>query len=94
MHNYMRMYWGKKIIEWTKFPQQAYEWMCWVNNKYQLDGRDVSSYTGIAWCFGLHDHPWKERAVFGKISYMNAKGLERKFNIKKYAEIWNHQKKY
>jgi len=94
MHNYMRMYWGKKIIEWTESPQQAYEWMCWLNNKYQLDGRDANSYTGIAWCFGLHDHPWKERAVFGKIRYMNAKGLERKFNIKKYAETWNHQIKY
>ena len=93
MHNYMRMYWGKKIIEWTESSQQAYEWMCRLNNKYQLDGRDASSFTGIAWCFGLHDHPWKERAVLGKIRYMNAKGLERKFNIQKYAETWN-QKKY
>ncbi|MDP8209577.1 MAG: deoxyribodipyrimidine photo-lyase [Candidatus Stygibacter australis] len=92
MHNYMRMYWGKKIMEWTESPQQAYDWMCWLNNKYQLDGRDANSYAGIAWCFGLHDHPWKERAVFGKIRYMNAKGLERKFNIKKYAETWNHKK--
>ncbi|MCF7913077.1 MAG: deoxyribodipyrimidine photo-lyase [Candidatus Cloacimonetes bacterium] len=89
MHNYMRMYWGKKIIEWTISPQQAYKSMCYLNNKYLLDGRDANGYAGIAWCFGLHDHPWKERNIFGKIRYMNAKGLQRKFNIQKYAEKWN-----
>lgn len=88
MHNYMRMYWGKKIIEWTKFPQQAFEWMQYINNFYQLDGRDANSYAGIAWCFGLHDHPWKERQIFGKVRYMNEKGLKRKFLIDDYARKW------
>ncbi|MCF7920319.1 MAG: deoxyribodipyrimidine photo-lyase [Candidatus Cloacimonetes bacterium] len=71
MHNYRRMYWGKKIIEWTPSPQQAWEYMQKLNNRYQMDGRDANSYAGIAWCFGLHDHPWKERAVFGKVRYIN-----------------------
>jgi deoxyribodipyrimidine photo-lyase len=88
MHSYMRMYWGKKIIEWTEQPEKAYEKTIYLNNKYELDGRDPNGYTGIAWCYGKHDHPWKERAIFGKIRYMNDKGLERKFDIHTYAR-WN-----
>ncbi|MCW4022050.1 MAG: deoxyribodipyrimidine photo-lyase, partial [Candidatus Bathyarchaeota archaeon] len=61
MHGYMRMYWGKKIIEWTKNPQTAYKYMLYLNNKYELDGRDPNGFTGVAWCFGKHDRPWKER---------------------------------
>lgn len=86
MHGYMRMYWGKKIIEWTKNPQQAFEWMITLNDKYQLDGRDPNSYCGIAWCFGKHDRPWSKRNIFGTIRYMNAEGLKRKFDMKKYIE--------
>jgi len=86
MHGYMRMYWGKKIIEWTKNPQTAYKYMLYLNNKYELDGRDPNGYTGVAWCFGKHDRPWKERPIFGKIRYMNANGLRRKFNIEKYVK--------
>ncbi|WGM89543.1 MAG: deoxyribodipyrimidine photo-lyase [Candidatus Bathyarchaeum tardum] len=86
MHGYMRMYWGKKIIEWTNDPQTAYEYILYLNNKYELDGRDPNGFTGVAWCFGKHDRPWKERSVFGKIRYMNAKGLQRKFNIEKYVK--------
>jgi deoxyribodipyrimidine photo-lyase len=85
MHGYMRMYWGKKIIEWSDSPQKAYRIALHLNDKYELDGRDANGYTGIAWCFGKHDHPWKERKIFGKIRYMSAEGLERKFNIEKYA---------
>ncbi len=85
MHGYMRMYWGKKIIEWSKSPNEAYRIALRLNNKYELDGRDANGYTGIAWCFGKHDRPWKERKIFGKIRYMSAEGLERKFNIEKYA---------
>jgi deoxyribodipyrimidine photo-lyase len=81
MHNYMRMYWGKKIIEWTKTPQEAFEIMLALNNRYELDGRDPNGFTGVAWCFGRHDRPWPERAVFGKVRYMNAAGLERKFKM-------------
>lgn len=86
MHNYMRMYWGKKIIEWTRGPAAAFDIMLWLNNKYALDGRDPNSYAGVAWCFGRHDRPFKERQVFGKIRYMNAAGLERKFKIAGYVQ--------
>ncbi|MEN6306502.1 MAG: deoxyribodipyrimidine photolyase, partial [Anaerohalosphaeraceae bacterium] len=84
MHNYMRMYWGKKILEWTRTPRQAFEWAVYLNNKYQLDGRDPNSFAGVAWCFGKHDRPWGERAVFGKVRYMNYAGLKRKFDPQKY----------
>ena len=86
MHNYMRMYWGKKIMEWTKTPQKAFEVMLAINNKYFLDGRDANSYTGVAWIFGIHDRAWFERPVFGKIRYMAASGLERKCDIKAYVK--------
>ena len=82
MHGYMRMYWGKKIIEWTKNPKIAYEYMLYLNNKYELDGRDPNGFTGVSWCFGKHDRPWKERSIFGKIRYMNANGLRRNFKRK------------
>jgi len=85
MHNYMRMYWGKKVIEWSPSPQRAYRTILRLNNKYFIDGRDPNSYASIAWLFGLHDRPWTERAVFGKIRYMNAAGLERKFDIDQYV---------
>jgi len=85
MHGYMRMYWGKKIIEWTKKPEDAFNIALFLNNKYELDGRDPNGFTGVAWCFGKHDRPWIERPVFGKIRYMNAKGLKRKFNADAYA---------
>lgn len=86
MHGYMRMYWGKKIIEWSNNPKEAFNNALYLNNKYALDGRDPNSFAGIAWCFGKHDRPWVERPIFGKIRYMNDKGLERKFDIKAYVE--------
>lgn len=86
MHNYMRMYWVKKIIEWSKTPQTAYQTAIYLNNKFFIDGRDPSSYAGVAWGFGLHDRPWKERRIFGKVRYMNAAGLERKCDIKAYVK--------
>lgn len=91
MQGYMRMYWGKKIIEWTKGPEEAYEIALYLNNKYNLDGRDPNGFAGVAWCFGKHDRGWKEREVFGKVRYMNAKGLERKFDIELYAENVNQE---
>lgn len=84
MENTMRMYWGKKIIEWSSSAEEAYERAVYLNNKYFLDGRDANSYTGVGWCFGLHDRPWSERSVFGTIRYMNLSGLERKYNMKAY----------
>ncbi|MBN2754598.1 MAG: deoxyribodipyrimidine photo-lyase [Candidatus Goldbacteria bacterium] len=89
MHNYMRMYWGKKIIEWSKTPEQAYNKMIYLNDKYELDGRDPNSYAGVAWCFGKHDRAWPQRKIFGKVRYMNDKGLERKFDMDTYVKMWN-----
>lgn len=86
MHNYMRMYWAKKILEWSEHPQQAFDTICYLNDKYFLDGRDPNGYASISWCFGSFDHPWQERKIFGKVRYMNSTGLERKFDIKKYVQ--------
>jgi deoxyribodipyrimidine photo-lyase len=86
MHNYMRMYWGKKILEWSRLPEQAFRLALYLNNKYFLDGRDPNSYAGVAWLFGIHDRPFKERKIFGKIRYMAASGLERKCDIKSYVK--------
>ncbi len=85
MHGYMRMYWGKKIIEWTATPKEAFQIALSLNNRYELDGRDPNGYTGVAWCFGKHDRAWKEREIFGKVRYMNANGLKRKFDADKYV---------
>lgn len=86
MQGYMRMYWSKKIIEWTESPEVAYKIALYLNNKYCLDGRDPNSFAGIAWCFGKHDRAWAERSIFGKIRYMNSNGLERKFNMEGYLD--------
>ena len=86
MANYMRMYWGKKVIEWTSSHRQAFEWLLYLNNKYELDGRNPNSYTGIAWCFGQHDRPWGERPIFGNLRYMVSSGLDRKFKMDKYVQ--------
>lgn len=85
MHGYMRMYWGKKILEWTESPETAYAIALQLNNKYALDAPDPNSYTGIAWTFGKHDQGWKERPVFGKVRYMNEAGLKRKFRMDAYV---------
>jgi len=85
MHGYMRMYWGKKILEWTKRPEEGFRISLYLNNKYELDGRDPNGFAGVAWCFGKHDRAWAERPVFGKIRYMNAAGLRRKFDADAYV---------
>lgn len=85
MHGYMRMYWAKKILEWTKSPEEALKIAIYLNDKYELDGRDPNGYTGIVWSIGgVHDRPWFERPVYGKIRYMNRNGAEKKFDIKNY----------
>lgn len=86
MHGYMRMYWGKKILEWSKSPEEAFSTALYLNNKYQMDGRDPNGFAGVAWCFGKHDRPWGERAIFGNVRYMNNKGLERKFKMQAYVK--------
>ncbi|MBR9982061.1 MAG: deoxyribodipyrimidine photo-lyase [Desulfatitalea sp.] len=87
MHTYMRMYWGKKILEWSPSPEQAFETLLALNNRYFIDGRDPNSYAGAAWIFGTHDRPWKERPIFGKVRYMAASGLERKCDIAAYVNL-------
>jgi deoxyribodipyrimidine photo-lyase len=90
MHGYMRMYWAKKILEWTPSPEIAMQIAIDLNDKYELDGRDPGGYTGVAWSIGgIHDRAWFERPVFGKIRFMNFNGCKSKFNVKKYIETNN-----
>jgi deoxyribodipyrimidine photo-lyase len=89
MHGYMRMYWGKKIIEWSKTPEEGFHAALYLNNKYELDGRDPNGFTGVAWCLGKHDRPWGERPIFGNVRYMNDKGLKRKFDADEYVRMMN-----
>jgi deoxyribodipyrimidine photo-lyase len=89
MHNYMRMYWGKKILEWIPSPPAAFNLLLKLNNTYFLDGRDPNSYAGIAWVFGQHDRAWPQKPVFGKVRSMKATGLERKCDIQGYIEKVN-----
>jgi deoxyribodipyrimidine photo-lyase len=85
MHNYMRMYWAKKILEWSKTPARAFQMAVYLNDKYELDGRDPNGYAGIAWAIvGKHDRPWFERPVFGKIRYMSFNSTSKKFDSKRY----------
>jgi deoxyribodipyrimidine photo-lyase len=87
MHGYMRMYWAKKILEWTTSPEEALRTAVYLNDRYELDGRDPNGYTGIAWSLGgVHDRAWGERKVFGKIRYMSYNGCKSKFDIKSYIK--------
>jgi len=85
IHGYYRMYWGKKIIEWSASHQDALDTMIDLHDRYALDGRDPNTYTNILWCFGLHDRPWTERPIFGMIRYMNLAGMRRKTNVDAYV---------
>jgi deoxyribodipyrimidine photo-lyase len=85
MHGYMRMYWAKKILEWTENIDTAINYAIKLNDMYELDGADPNGYVGILWSMvGLHDRPWFEREIFGQIRYMNYEGLKRKFDVEKY----------
>ena len=86
MHNYMRMYWGKKFLKWSNTPEHAYRTTLYLNNKYFLDGRDPNSFANVACVFGQHDRGWTEREVYGKVRYMSASGLERKTKPEQYVE--------
>jgi len=87
IHGYLRMLWGKKILEWSESPRAAFDIMVELNNKYALDGRDPNSYSGISWVLGRYDRPWgPERPVFGKVRYMTSENTARKFNVKPYLE--------
>ena len=85
MHGYMRMYWAKKILEWTESPADALGIAIYLNDRYELDGRDPNGYVGIAWSIGgVHDRAWKEREIFGKVRYMSYNGARSKFDVKAY----------
>jgi deoxyribodipyrimidine photo-lyase len=86
MHNYMRMYWGKKILEWSSSPEEAFYSTLAMNNKFFLDGRDPNSYAGVAWIYGVHDRAWPRRPIYGKVRCMTASGLERKCDIEAYLD--------
>ena len=90
MHGYMRMYWAKKILEWTPSPEIALETAIYLNDRYELDGRDPNGYAGIAWSVGgVHDRAWNERNIFGKVRYMSYNGCKSKFDVKRYIERIN-----
>jgi len=84
IHGYYRMYWGKKIIEWSPSPEEALDTMLHLNDRYCLDGQDPNAYANILWCFGLHDRPWSERPIFGTVRYMSRAGMERKTDVGAY----------
>ncbi len=87
MPGYVRMYWAKKILEWSLTPEEALDKAIYLNNKYLLDGRDANGYTGIAWSLGgVHDRAWKERPIFGKVRYMSYEGSKRKFDVDQYVK--------
>jgi deoxyribodipyrimidine photo-lyase len=91
MHGYLRMYWAKKILEWTEAPEEAFEIAVRLNDRYELDGRDPNGYAGVAWAIGgKHDRPWgPQRPVFGLIRYMSSEGCARKFDVRAYIERVN-----
>jgi len=97
MHGFLRMYWAKKILEWTATPEHALEYAILLNDKYSLDGRDPNGYVGCMWSIGgVHDMGWKERAIFGKVRYMNYQGCRRKFDVNAFVMRYGgkvHKKK-
>jgi deoxyribodipyrimidine photo-lyase len=90
MHGYLRMYWAKKVLEWSATPAEAVETALWLNDRYSLDGRDPNGCVGVLWsCAGLHDRPWGERPVCGTVRSMTAAGCARKFDVAAYVRRWN-----
>ena len=95
MHGYMRMYWAKKILEWSESVEVAFNTALYLNDKYELDGRDPNGYVGIAWSMGgVHDRAWQERKIFGKTRYMSYNGCKRKFDVGKFIEKYKNNKNY
>ena len=85
MHNYLRMYWAKKILEWSVNAETAFRIAIDLNDRYEMDGRDPNGYTGVAWAIGgKHDRPWPERPIFGTVRFMSYESTHRKFNSKAY----------
>jgi deoxyribodipyrimidine photo-lyase len=91
IHNYLRMLWGKKILEWSPTPQEALATMIDLNNKYAIDGRDPNSYSGICWVLGRYDRPWgPERPIFGTVRYMSSENTARKLKVRAYIRRYSH----
>ena len=90
IHGYYRMYWGKKILEWSATPEEALATMIRLNDRYALDGQDPNTYANILWCFGLHDRPWPERPVFGTVRSMSRAGMDRKTDTAAYIRRIEH----
>jgi deoxyribodipyrimidine photo-lyase len=89
MQNYLRMLWGKKVLEWTPHPRDAMAILIELNNRYALDGRNPNSYTGISWVLGRYDRPWApERSVYGVIRYMSSTNTVKKLRMKQYLARW------
>jgi deoxyribodipyrimidine photo-lyase len=87
MHGYLRMYWAKKILEWSGSPEEGLQMAIYLNDRYELDGRDPNGYVGCAWSIGgVHDRAWFERPIFGKVRYMSYNGCKSKFNVDRYIE--------
>ncbi len=86
IHNYLRMLWGKRVIEWTAEPEEAYGYLVELNNRWALDGRNPNSWSGIRWCFGCFDHPWAERPIYGTVRYMSSAAARRKLRLGRYLE--------
>ena len=92
MHNYLRMLWGKKILEWSETPRDALDTMIELNNRFAVDGRDPNSYSGIFWVLGRYDRAWgPERPIFGKIRYMTSENTARKLHLSKYVQQFSPQ---
>jgi deoxyribodipyrimidine photo-lyase len=91
MHGYLRMYWAKKILEWAPAPSAAFDWAVYLNDRWQLDGRDPNGYAGIAWAIvGRHDRPWFDRPVFGLVRSMTGASLAKKFDSQSYVRKYSN----
>ena len=88
IHNRLRMVWGKKVIEWSRSPRDAFDWLIETNDRFAIDGRDPNSYSGIGWCFGRYDRPWFERPVFGKVRPMSTTQAAKKLELGRYLDRW------
>lgn len=89
VHSYLRMIWGKRVIEWTADPEEAFERLVLLNDRFALDGRDPNSYSGIGWCFGRFDRPWPTRPVYGQVRYMSSEQTKKKLRMRSYLERWS-----
>jgi deoxyribodipyrimidine photo-lyase len=87
-HGYMRMLWGKKILEWSARPEDALAIMEQLMNRYSLDGRDPVSYASYAWVLGLYDRPWPERPIYGVVRSMTSESAKRKLKLKQYLHTY------